>query len=387
MKTYLNTAIFVALLSLISVLVPSAASAQIFQYPYLSPYTPAYIPQVVNSNYNVFYRDLSIGSSGSDVTALQTFLESRGFLVMPYGVAKGYFGALTQAALARYQASVGIYPAYGYFDATTRVRVAAEYGGGYNSYNNCTYAYAYNCNNTYPPYQNPVSNAYIRVVNPSGGETFRSGDLITIQWDAYSFNNTRPFEICLVNYRDDCYRSLGTVYPDTYNRNVTTRFIDSSIPTGDYKIKVTGYAAGNSYLGGYFNDYSYNVPISDQSDNWFRIVSGSGSGNFEITPSYLPEARVGNYYNQLLRAESYGSYYNDNYYDNNYNNNISWRVISGSLPSGLYIERDYNNNYYNEPYRAYIRGTTYSTGTYNFTIEVSDRYRTATRQYTIVVTN
>jgi peptidoglycan hydrolase-like protein with peptidoglycan-binding domain len=80
-----------------------------------------------------FTMDLTIGSTGSEVVALQTFLESKGHLVMPVGVAKGYFGSLTQSALAKYQMSKGITPAVGYFGPITRAAVNAEQapaGGG-----------------------------------------------------------------------------------------------------------------------------------------------------------------------------------------------------------------------------------------------------------------
>ena len=73
-----------------------------------------------------FTMDLTMGSTGPQVVALQSFLESKGFLVMPVGVAKGYFGGLTRAALARYQASVGIAPAVGYFGPITRAKLNAS---------------------------------------------------------------------------------------------------------------------------------------------------------------------------------------------------------------------------------------------------------------------
>jgi peptidoglycan hydrolase-like protein with peptidoglycan-binding domain len=81
-----------------------------------------------SSSCAVFNRDLRIGSTGSDVVSLQTYLESKGFLTMPAGVSKGYFGGLTQSALARYQASVGISPAAGYFGPITRSDVSAKCG-------------------------------------------------------------------------------------------------------------------------------------------------------------------------------------------------------------------------------------------------------------------
>ncbi len=73
-----------------------------------------------------FTRDLTLGSSGADVTALQNWLIGKGFTI-PAG-ASGYFGAQTQSALARYQASAGITPASGYFGPLTRASVSATGG-------------------------------------------------------------------------------------------------------------------------------------------------------------------------------------------------------------------------------------------------------------------
>ncbi len=68
-------------------------------------------------------RDLTIGSTGADVTTLQNWLITRGYAI-PAG-ATGYFGAQTQSALARYQAANGISPAAGYFGPITRSHIAA----------------------------------------------------------------------------------------------------------------------------------------------------------------------------------------------------------------------------------------------------------------------
>lgn len=68
---------------------------------------------------------LSIGSRGEDVVALQTALQAKGFLTMPPGVAHGYFGPLTRAAVAKYQVSVGL-SGSGVFDPTTRARLTAD---------------------------------------------------------------------------------------------------------------------------------------------------------------------------------------------------------------------------------------------------------------------
>ncbi len=71
--------------------------------------------------------DLSYGSTGDNVSALQSFLVSGGFLTMPAGVSMGYFGSLTKAALASYQSSVGL-PAHGYFGALTRAEIQSSMG-------------------------------------------------------------------------------------------------------------------------------------------------------------------------------------------------------------------------------------------------------------------
>lgn len=71
-----------------------------------------------------YTRDLTLESQGPDVTKLQLFLiaQNKGPQAQALAVvgATGFFGPLTQAALAEYQASVGITPALGYFGPVTR---------------------------------------------------------------------------------------------------------------------------------------------------------------------------------------------------------------------------------------------------------------------------
>jgi hypothetical protein len=67
-----------------------------------------------------FSKDLTLGSKGADVTALQTLLNSKGYLsVSP----TGYFGSLTQAAVSKWQAANGIAPTTGYFGPKSRALV------------------------------------------------------------------------------------------------------------------------------------------------------------------------------------------------------------------------------------------------------------------------
>ncbi len=70
-----------------------------------------------------FSRDLTVGSTGADVTCLQAALIGMGYSI-PAG-ATGYFGAQTVAAVKAWQTAKGVSPAAGYFGAISR----AAFGG------------------------------------------------------------------------------------------------------------------------------------------------------------------------------------------------------------------------------------------------------------------
>lgn len=77
-----------------------------------------------------FARNLKQGARGNDVKALQKFLNDNNYLLATQqsgarGVETTYFGALTRAALTRFQKAYGLGKADGAFDATTRVFVNA----------------------------------------------------------------------------------------------------------------------------------------------------------------------------------------------------------------------------------------------------------------------
>ncbi len=77
-----------------------------------------------------FTRNLMVGMSGSDVLALQQFLNAHGVVIVASGPGSpghevSVFGAKTKAALAKYQAANGL-PATGYFGSLTRTKVAGQ---------------------------------------------------------------------------------------------------------------------------------------------------------------------------------------------------------------------------------------------------------------------
>jgi peptidoglycan hydrolase-like protein with peptidoglycan-binding domain len=76
-----------------------------------------------SASVTIYARDLTIGSRGTDVTALQSWLITKGFSI-PAG-ATGYFSVQTRAAVAAFQAANGITPTAGYFGPITRARINA----------------------------------------------------------------------------------------------------------------------------------------------------------------------------------------------------------------------------------------------------------------------
>ncbi len=75
-----------------------------------------------------FSSNLTVGSKGADVKALQQFLNGHGYTVATSGAGSAgnestYFGPATKAALAKFQAANGVSPAVGYFGPLTRAKV------------------------------------------------------------------------------------------------------------------------------------------------------------------------------------------------------------------------------------------------------------------------
>jgi len=73
---------------------------------------------------HIFNRVLTLGSKGSDVMALQKFLNARGYVVAHSGPSSlgnetSYFGPGMQDALAKFQFASGVAPAHGYFGRGT----------------------------------------------------------------------------------------------------------------------------------------------------------------------------------------------------------------------------------------------------------------------------
>jgi peptidoglycan hydrolase-like protein with peptidoglycan-binding domain len=98
--------------------------------PSSSPIPDFPIPDFLPAPIQTITENLQQGNSGSDVTILQQFLISQNGGAADQALASagatGYFGNLTRAALAEFQASAGINPALGNFGPITRAHLSAN---------------------------------------------------------------------------------------------------------------------------------------------------------------------------------------------------------------------------------------------------------------------
>src|SRR5579872_5662029 len=77
---------------------------------------------IVSAQGYTFSTNLTVGSTGADVSALQTWLIANGYnipAIASGAASKGYFGSQTQAAVEQYQTAVGL-PSTGFVGPLTR---------------------------------------------------------------------------------------------------------------------------------------------------------------------------------------------------------------------------------------------------------------------------
>ncbi len=89
-------------------------------------------PSTSSGSYT-FSQNLTVGSKGADVKALQQFLNAHNYTIAKSGAGSpgnesDYFGPATKAALAKFQADQKISPAAGYFGPATRAKVNSMEG-------------------------------------------------------------------------------------------------------------------------------------------------------------------------------------------------------------------------------------------------------------------
>jgi len=72
-------------------------------------------------------QNMTVGSTGQDVVVLQGLLSELGYLNVPSGIPFGYYGSLTRNAVAKYQSSINVSPAVGYYGPITKVAMYSDF--------------------------------------------------------------------------------------------------------------------------------------------------------------------------------------------------------------------------------------------------------------------
>jgi peptidoglycan hydrolase-like protein with peptidoglycan-binding domain len=184
----------------------------------------------------VLTKNLTVGSSGTEVTALQNFLIAKGYLISTTAVSTGYFGVGTRDALAKYQTAKGLSPADGYLGAITREVIRLD------------------CSGTTP------AKPTITITSPNGGGYYAKNSPMKVTWTTNIPQTEYLDVIRLRAYPNGQEYYLAGGVLNTGGTNVT---IPSNVPAGAYTLEIKTYTKGNGVL------------VMDASDSYFKITDSS----------------------------------------------------------------------------------------------------------------
>jgi hypothetical protein len=275
---------------------------------------------------------LGIGSSGSDVATLQSFLITNGFDIPSVSASrtqKGYFGPQTAKALSQYQGRLGL-PVTGVLDVATQAQINS--GGcmqyklpvSYNqsnpnmagglcpagqswidsscepaSYNGsnpnmagglCPTGQVWKGSGCVLPAQ-PQSQSSIKVISPNGGQTFNRGQSTMIQWSTQNVPSNATMNINLANENGVVGQLVTGLNPNT----IQSYTWNTASPIGTIST-ISGLVPEYIYPGQYKIDLEVYIPVpvtdanqkgmitvADLSDNYFTVTDSSG--NLPVAPS------------------------------------------------------------------------------------------------------
>ncbi|MES3031062.1 MAG: peptidoglycan-binding domain-containing protein [Patescibacteria group bacterium] len=197
-----------------------------------------------------YTRDLTLGSTGNEVISLQTFLESKGYLIMPTGVAKGYFGARTKVALISYQKSIN-FPAFGFFGAMTRKHLNDS--------------------------DLDVQTAALKITSPNGGENWKKGTTQNITWTAPQYLKATYVDVRLMSYQAPCLP--GYVCP-AYSAPLMNYEIGSNININQ---KLLAWYVGMTVPAPCPSGYSCS-PLPSPADGQYKVqICEAGTTNCDVS--------------------------------------------------------------------------------------------------------
>ena len=227
--------------------------------------------------------------------------------------------------------------------------------------------------------QPSVKVSSIKVLSPNGGEQLVSGSIHQIKWNYPNATSTSKVDLYLVDPGSSyypCVRTASSCTPSfradldknifantTYSWIVGTDIVNNSIRPGYYLMQIC--IAGT-------ND-------CDVSNKTFEITSLNSSPRIE--PSALPNSPVTSYYSQELEVIGFST------------STVTWQIVGGSLPQGLYLEKQGLTCTSSYPpicprpetimFKALIVGMPTKAGNYNFTVKASNGTQSVTKTYSL----
>lgn len=215
-------------------------------------------------------RDLSIGSRGSDVSSLQSFLVAQNYPGSGSWMLTGYFGAATQAAVRIFQGQRGLAQT-GIADASTRAAISNcgtnysnfynnnsnfnynsypyNYTTPYNTYTN-TYPYNYNYSNTYP-YSGQVKIDSLSVTSAVTGAS------VTISGSGFDYNSNTVYvgSVPVTGIPSYTSNSLSFVVPQNVGGSVMVYVANSRGSSNSLALNVINYTGGSGCVYPYNTGY------------------------------------------------------------------------------------------------------------------------------------
>ncbi len=228
---------------------------------------------VVHAQEYTFSRDLSVGTTGPDVIALQSWLITNGYAIpaISSGSAlKGYFGSQTKNAVMNFQSFSGL-PRTGYFGPLSRGKIGEK---------------KYTDSHT------------LSIQYPNGGENWQKGTSQTISWSSPLYIKATYADIKLRHYEPPC---TGQICPASTQSSVSAPY---RVP---YRIATNISINQNSYIwnvGTIFSSYEcpsgYSCMPNVLSDGQYTIeICEAGTSNcdssdkpFTISSRPLPPSET-----------------------------------------------------------------------------------------------
>ena len=281
-------------------LIAGVASAQTYYPNYTYTSTPTYSSGACLS----ISSNLSVGSRGSQVLALQQFLVSQAYPGEGTWMETSYFGAATRAALIDFQQAQGL-PQTGMVDSTTRSALNSCGGSsytypGYPAYTGTTYPYT--TNTTYPYTTYPTTYPYTygygtptitslsqntgvagntvtiygQGFDPSNNTVYFGGQAVsaissyngtslsfTIPY-LYSYSNNQTVQLYVTDSRGTSNSISFTLNPSTYGNNCGTTY-PYNYATNCGCTNTYAYTSNCNTCGYSYSTYPYNYGCPTQT--------------------------------------------------------------------------------------------------------------------------